>query len=203
MPFSKVQAIENAKRTAAIARIATPPSGADSSDVNEATELRQELEEALAMEIAQQKVAVRRESDGLVVSLREVGFFDSGSAHIKPESQYAFDRIAGILRDRNYRLRIEGHTDDVPIHTAQYASNWELSTARATEVVRLLIVRNGFSPERLSAGGFAEFHPVSTNRTPDGRAQNRRVDIVILGQVLANLSLRSSSAESTTAPQPE
>ena len=94
----------------------------------------------------------------------------------------AFDRIAMILRDKKYPLRIEGHTDDVPIHTSQFASNWELSAARATELVRTLIVRNGFPADRLSAGGFAEFHPVATNQTAEGRAQNRRVDVVILEQ---------------------
>jgi DNA-binding response OmpR family regulator/flagellar motor protein MotB len=183
MPFSQVQAIEGAARTASLGRITTSSSDGESSN-GAATELRQELEQALAMEIAQEKVALRREPDGLVISLREIGFFDSGSAHIKSDSEFAFDRIAEILRAKNYRLRIEGHTDDVPIHTAQYASNWELSTARATEIVRLLIVRNGFPPERLSAGGFAEFHPIAPNRLPAGRAQNRRVDVVILDQIL-------------------
>jgi chemotaxis protein MotB len=77
-------------------------------------------------------------------------------------------------------MRIEGHTDNIPIHTAQIASNWELSTARATELVRLLIQDHGFAPERLSAAGYAQYHPVASNLTAQGRAQNRRVDIVIL-----------------------
>jgi len=109
------------------------------------------------------------------------GNFDSGAAQMKATSEAAFDRIASMLRQRDYRLRIEGHTDNVPIHSAQFPSNWELSTARATEIVRLLIVRDGFSPDRLSAGGFAEYHPVASNRTAQGRATNRRVDIVVLG----------------------
>ena len=90
------------------------------------------------------------------------------------------DRIASILAVRTCALRIEGHTDDVPIHTAQMASNWELSTARATELVRLLILRYRFSPQRLSAAGFAQYHPIASNATAQGRAQNRRVDVVIL-----------------------
>lgn len=113
------------------------------------------------------------------------GNFESGSAQMKSASEAAFDRIAGMLRKRDYRLRIEGHTDNVPIHTTQFSSNWELSTSRATEVVRLLIVREGFDPDRLSAAGYAEYHPVATNLTPEGRGMNRRVDIVILGHVLA------------------
>lgn len=183
MPFSEVQAIEGAALTASLGRIAASTSDGNSSNA-ETTELWQELEQALGLEIAEEKVALRREPDGLVISLREIGFFESGSAHIKADSEFAFDRIAEILREKSYRLRIEGHTDNVPIHTALYASNWELSTARATEVVRLLIVRNGFAPGRLSAGGFAEFHPIATNGSLAGRAQNRRVDVVILDRDL-------------------
>jgi chemotaxis protein MotB len=101
---------------------------------------------------------------------------------MKSSSEAAFDRIATLLRQRSYRLRIEGHTDNIPIHTLQFSSNWELSTARATEIVRLLIVRNGFAPDLLSAAGYAEYHPIASNRTNEGRGMNRRVDIVILGQ---------------------
>ena len=109
------------------------------------------------------------------------GNFESGSAQMKSASQAAFDRMAGMLRERDYRLRIEGHTDNAPIHNSQFPSNWELSTSRATEIVRLLIIREGFGPARLSAAGYAEYYPVTTNLTTEGRAMNRRVDIVILG----------------------
>jgi flagellar motor protein MotB len=124
--------------------------------------------------------------DEVVDALGEIcnmitGNFESGSAQMKSTSQATFDRIAGMLRQRDYRLRIEGHSDNAPIHNSQFPSNWELSTSRATEIVRLLIVRDGFSPDRLSAAGFAEYHPVASNRTTQGRGMNRRVDIVILG----------------------
>jgi chemotaxis protein MotB len=132
---------------------------------------------------------MRIEPDGLVISLREVGFFESGSAQMKSESNAAFDRIASMLRKRDYRLRIEGHTDNTPIHSAQFPSNWELSTSRATEIVRLLIVRDGFAPDRLSAAGFADYHPVATNLTKEGRGINRRVDVVILDHSPAPASL--------------
>ncbi len=112
------------------------------------------------------------------------GNFESGSARIKAASQAAFDRIANLLRPRDYRLRIEGHTDNVPIHTSQFPSNWELSTSRSTEIVRLLIVRDGFAPARMSTAGYAEYHPVANNLTVEGRGMNRRVDIVILGHVV-------------------
>ena len=110
------------------------------------------------------------------------GNFESGSAQMKSASQLAFDRIAGMLLQRDCRVRIEGHTDNIPIHNAQFSSNWELSTARATEIVRLLIVRDGFSPARLSAAGYAEYHAIASNATAEGRGMNRRVDIVILGR---------------------
>jgi chemotaxis protein MotB len=77
-------------------------------------------------------------------------------------------------------LRVEGHTDNVPIHTAQFASNWELSTARSTAIARLLLERGPINPVNLSAAGYAEFHPVASNATEDGRTQNRRVDIILL-----------------------
>jgi len=183
MPFSSAQAIENTERSAALGRVASRPEGAlgASSENGDLTQLQSELEMVLAGEIERKEIAMRREPDGLVISLREVGFFESGSAQMKAASQAAFDRIASMLRQRDYHLRIEGHTDNTPIHSAQFPSNWELSTARATEVVRLLIVRDGFAPDRLSAAGYSEYHPVASNRNLEGRGMNRRVDIVILG----------------------
>ena len=182
MPFSTVQAIQNVERTAELGRIASAPTDslAGSSDETDLATLRSELQEALHGEIARHQVSLYRDSEGLVISLREFGFFDSGSATIKPQALPALDRIASILAIRTCRLSIEGHTDNVPIHTALMNSNWELSTARATELIRMLIVGHGFDPARLSAAGYAEYHPVASNLTAQGRAQNRRVDIVIL-----------------------
>lgn len=182
MPFSTVQAIENAKHDTDLSRIASPPTNdldAAAEETDLAT-LQNELQQALQHEIALREVSLHRETDGLVISLREFGFFDSGSTTLKPSALPALDRIASILAIRTCRLRIEGHTDNVPIHTAQVESNWELSTSRATELVRLLIQRYRFSPARLSAAGYAEYHPIASNFTSQGRAQNRRVDVVIL-----------------------
>jgi chemotaxis protein MotB len=182
MPFSTVQAIQNVKHNAELRRFASPPeeSLSASSEDNDIATLQTELREALRNEIALREVAMHRESEGLVISLRDFGFFDSGSATIKPESLSALDRIASLLTIRTYKLRIEGHTDNIPIHTAQMASNWELSTARASAIVRVLIVDHHFPPDRLSAAGYAQYHPIASNLTAQGRAQNRRVDIVVL-----------------------
>lgn len=204
MPFSTAQAIENSERTASLGRIASHPDGAPGTNVEngDLAQLQAELEKTLAAEIQRQEIALRREPDGLVISLREVGFFESGSALMKSASQAAFDRIAGMLRQRDCRLRIEGHTDNVPIHTAQFPSNWELSTSRATEIVRLLIVRDGFGPNRLSAAGYAEYHPVATNLTAEGRGTNRRVDIVILGHALPDATLVQTETQPQTPALP-
>lgn len=115
-----------------------------------------------------------------MVSLREIGFFDSGSDEIKASSAGAFARLADVLLQTKRDIRIEGHTDNVPIHNSRFSSNWALSTARATATVRLLIQTSGLRPELLGASGYAEYRPMARNDTPEGRAVNRRVDIVIL-----------------------
>lgn len=203
MPFSTVQAIQNAKRNSEIGRVSSQPLENLTAASQEAnlTTLQAELQQALRREIASHAVALHRESEGLVISLREFGFFDSGSATLRPSALPAVDRIASILAVRTCRLRIEGHTDNVPIHTNQMASNWELSTARATELIRLLIVRYRFSPDRLSAAGYAEYHPIASNDTPQGRAQNRRVDLVILSEhvVRSGVPLEVSTSKPSPA----
>src|SRR5207244_9917159 len=122
---------------------------------------------------------------------------------MKQASAPAFDRIAALLRKRKCRLRIEGHTDNIPIHNAKFSSNWELSTSRATEIVRLLIVRNGFDPNHLSAAGYSEYRPLASNSTREGRSMNRRVDIVILGESLPATpgNTEAPKAPITGAPQ--
>jgi len=158
------------------------------------TDLRRELERALAEQIAQGQVSIRSSAEGLVISLQEAGFFDSGSASIRSSSQSVFGRIAAMLLERGCQVRIEGHTDNVPIHNSQFNSNWELSTTRATEVVRLLITEYRFAPELLSAAGYAEYHPVAENDTPEGRAKNRRVDVVIVSEQQPQHSHESAAA---------
>lgn len=141
--------------------------------------LRKRVEDALAEEIASGEVGVRVTGEGLVISLREVGFFDSGSADIRPSSRPAFDRLAAVLQTANSDLRIEGHTDNVPIHNLRFRSNWDLSTARATATIRLLMTKYHFAPQRLAASGYAEYRPLASNATVEGRSTNRRVDIVV------------------------
>ena len=196
MQMGAVQAIENWQGYTNLTQIASQPDGPPGGNGEDGhlVQLQHELESTLAPEIARMEISIAREASGLVISLREAGFFESGSAQMKQASEAAFDRIATTLRKRKCRLRIEGHTDNIPIHNAKFASNWELSTSRATEIVRLLIVRDGFNAGHLSAAGYAEYHPAASNGTAEGRGQNRRVDILVLGEELASAAVVSGRA---------
>lgn len=123
---------------------------------------------------------LRTDARGLVLSLPEAGSFPTGRADLSRDAERVLLDLAHVLRDAPGAIRVEGHTDDVPMHTPGFGSNWELSTARATRVVQLLIERGGIVPSRLSAAGYAEFRPVHANDSPAARARNRRVDIVVL-----------------------
>ncbi len=182
IPFEKVQVVENVKKDADLKQIVNPMKGVLSSATESQSlqEAQEAIQKALDPEIKRREVAMSMRREGLVVSLREMGFFDSGSATIRPGSLDAISRLAGVLKQRPEYLRVEGHTDNIPIHTARFATNWELSTARATGLIQLLITNYGIPPSHLSAAGYGEFHPVASNDTPEGRAQNRRLDVVIL-----------------------
>ena len=142
--------------------------------------LRRNLTLALSSQIASHAISLEMGRDGLVISLREAGFFDSGSATPKPEALSTLHQIATELGAAPYDLRVEGHTDNIPIHNPEFDSNWELSSARATHIARLFLEMKAISPERISAAGYAEYHPVATNDTPEGRSENRRVDLVVM-----------------------
>jgi chemotaxis protein MotB len=140
--------------------------------------VRHDVELAAQGEIEQGVIAIHETPDGLVISLQEAGFFESGASGIRPSALPVLDRIAASLPQHS--IRVEGHTDDVPIHTPQFASNWELSSSRASSVARLLLLHPNIHADQLSVAGYAEFHPAASNETEEGRARNRRVDIVLL-----------------------
>ncbi|MGC1781847.1 MAG: flagellar motor protein MotB [Acidobacteriaceae bacterium] len=142
--------------------------------------MEQRMEHLLASQIARGTVSVRIGRDGLIISLREAGFFESASAIPIATSLPTLNAIGKAIAVTPYNVRIEGHTDNVPIHTKKFASNWELSTARATVLTRLFIENDHIPPNRLAASGYAEYHPVATNSTAQGRSRNRRVDIIVL-----------------------
>ena len=156
--------------------------------------LRLDLTHSLSGQLASHSISLEMGRDGLVISLREAGFFDSASAAPKPEAMPTLRFIAARLGATPYDLRIEGHTDNVPIHNAEFNSNWELSTARATGIARLFLDLKAIPADRISAAGYAEFHPVASNATAEGRAQNRRVDLVVLPRTQFNFAAPASSA---------
>lgn len=125
---------------------------------------------------------VRREGRALIISLTEAGFFAPGDANVRDaEALASVDALAAALAGESAPVRVEGHTDSLPISNARYPSNWELSAARASAVLSRLAAA-GVAPSRLSIAGYAGERPVAPNDTPQGRALNRRVDVVVLGE---------------------
>ncbi|HPC10584.1 MAG TPA: flagellar motor protein MotB [candidate division Zixibacteria bacterium] len=122
---------------------------------------------------------------GLVIHIVDRALFDEGAADLKPQAIDVLDLINDEVRAMPNHLRIEGHTDDRQIATLRFPSNWELSAARATEVVRFFVNQHDFPPDRISALGYGEFRPIRPNNSIENRAMNRRVDIVILTMELS------------------
>jgi chemotaxis protein MotB len=129
---------------------------------------------------AQAKVSVSISQRGLVVSLKEAGFFDSGSSTLKQSSYTLLNDVVSSLASYSNGVRVEGHTDNVPMSSHAFPSNWELSTARATNVLQYLTRQDDFDPGKISATGYGEYRPISDNSNDEGRRKNRRVDIVLL-----------------------
>jgi len=140
------------------------------------------LTHALEQEIKDGKIEVHLEPRGLVVSLRQATFFPSGEDTLNPATFDSIDKIASTIAKLPNSVRLEGHTDSIPIHTARFRSNWELSAARSIAMLESLSSRYQIPTARLAIGGYADSMPVDTNDTEQGRAHNRRVDVVILNQ---------------------
>lgn len=147
--------------------------------------VRRVIEEGLADELGSARLELIEDRRGLVLAIPEAGAFDNGRADLSSVAQQLMLRIAHVLADLPNAVRVEGHTDDTPIRTARFESNWDLSTARATRVVAFFIERGQIGADRLSAAGYSEFRPRGPNDSPAGRARNRRVDIVVLNGATA------------------
>jgi chemotaxis protein MotB len=157
------------------------------------------LSKALEDEIKLGKIEVKLEARGLVVSLKTNTFFPSGEDTIDPATYGIVDKIGTVVLGTKNPVRLEGHTDSHPIHTDRFPSNWVLSSSRAIAMLNLLIKRCNVPQDRLAVAGYADTIPVDTNDTAEGRRHNRRVDIVILSQVLER---GSAAAEPTKAQKP-
>jgi len=185
----------------------------------ESLKLREELEKERQAAVQTQKsmtdemraaldskdVTISELQGKLTVNIVDRVLFDSGEATLKPEGEAILQKVAKVLSQHTNRLvHVAGHTDNVPMRISaksRYASNWELSTARATSAVRFLAETAGMDPMRLGAIGYGEFHPVASNDTPEGRARNRRIEIVVLPAELLPLPKETPSL-TNAAPTP-
>jgi chemotaxis protein MotB len=159
--------------------------------------LRAHLTEALHDEVVAGRLQLVDDRRGLVVEVPEAAAFAPGQAGLTPAARETMRRIGAVVAELPNAIRVEGHTDDAPIRTPRFASNWDLSTARATDVVSLFLGEAAIAASRLSAAGYGEHRPRASNATPEGRTRNRRVDIVIL-----NLATEASEEpETVEAPR--
>lgn len=149
----------------------------------EREKIAEELQQVLRRDVATGLASVTMEERGVTVHLLEELLFASGSAELKKSSLATLDTLARVLKARTNEVRVEGHTDNVPINTVLFPSNWHLSVARAVNAGYYLIHRHGIDPERVSVVGYAEYRPLLPNTTPGNRSRNRRVDIVIVTEV--------------------
>ena len=166
-------------------------------------EIMRELNNYIEDNNLSDRVDVENKRKGLVISLTGEILYQQGRADIRDQGREVLAMISDILRDVPNDIMIEGHTDDVPIRTDEFPSNWELSTARAVNVIKFLIEERNFEPARLSAAGYSEYRPVADNDTAEGRAENRRVEVVVLNsQYTVNNGSETLEPNNTTAPSP-
>jgi len=125
-------------------------------------------------------IVITRDARGVVLTFGDSALFESGSADIKETARPLLAAVAALIRKSQRAIVIEGHTDNIPIRSARYSSNLELSTARAARTFQQLMNEETLNPERISTAGYGEYHPVASNATPEGRAMNRRIDIIFV-----------------------
>jgi chemotaxis protein MotB len=157
-----------------------PPEPPRSTHPPDLTKSLATLQDGLDFELKSGKVELKLEGRGLVISMREAAFFASGDDSVAPGSFPIMVKIAAVIRDLPQPLRFEGHTDSIPVHNPRFRSNWELSAARAIAMMELLRQSFQIPADRMAVVGYAENAPADTNSTEEGRAHNRRVDLVVL-----------------------
>ena len=152
--------------------------------LEKATQTYQDLQKKLEREIKDGQIQLTEMKNRLTMTLVDKILFASGSADVSKEGKKVLDKVITILKDiKDKRIQVEGHTDNVRIYSAiktKYPTNWELSTARATQVTRYLQEEGGIDPKLLSATGYSEYQPVASNDTDEDKAKNRRIEIVLL-----------------------
>ena len=166
-------------------------------------QVMQELDNYIQNNNLSDRVDVENKRKGLVISLTGEILYDIGTADIKDQGQEVLAMISDILKGTPNDIMIEGHTDDLPIRTDEFPSNWELSTARAVNVIKFLIEERNFDPARLSAAGYSEYRPVADNDDAEGRAENRRVEVVVLNSQYTVNNGSENAVEGNAAVQPQ
>ncbi len=173
---------------------------AKEAEIKRLTQTQEELSKSLQDEISKGNITIQQVRDRLTINMVDRVLFDSGQAQVKPAGVKVLKQVSDVLKTvTDKQIRIEGHTDNVPISVklqGRFKTNWELSTARATTVVRFLIDQGSVDPQYLSAVGYADTHPLASNDTEEGRSSNRRIEIVlypkdlkdIAGQVETNMA---------------
>ncbi|MGE0139079.1 MAG: flagellar motor protein MotB [Ilumatobacteraceae bacterium] len=159
-------------------------------EVEHLGDVQEDIQAAADAQGVGDKIAFRFEGRGLVLTILDDSvLFESGQATLQPAGIAILDLVLPALRDLSNDIAIEGHTDSRPISTTRYPSNWELSTARATSVLRYLLLQ-GFDPNRISAAGYADTRPIADNATPEGQAANRRVELVVVSDIPLDPALK-------------
>ena len=195
-PGGKVQPIPGVVRPKK--KSAGPKNGETSQAQSQDKALAERLQDLVAQQAGlSASVELRQEARGVVLQLKDTLLFDSGSSALRPAARRELKALAQELSRLKQPLRIEGHTDNVPVRGSGYTSNWDLSAARATSVLRFLLEATSLPPAGVSVAGYGEFRPIASNTTAAGRAKNRRVDIVIL-----NDQARASEPESVPSRAP-
>ncbi len=181
--FERLQA-ENATLAARLEAEVSKVSTEKEQEIERLNQTYDKLIDELKGEIEQQEIQITQLADRLEVRLADKILFPSGETDLTPDGLKILERVGNIIKNVDDKIiRVEGHTDNVPIHPRlqkQFASNWELSTARATNVVHFFQEKTGIPPERLEAIGLAEYHPVASNKSKTGRSKNRRIEIILV-----------------------
>jgi chemotaxis protein MotB len=163
----------------------TGSNASDSSSTGPSNEeiirqLREQLNIISGTDGSDKNFSIINDERGVVIRIMDQAFYDLGKADLKEKAVKTLDKIAPVLKTLKNEIRIEGHTDNVPINTEEFRSNWELSVRRATEVVKYLIEKGDLSPQRISAAGYGEYRPVAANDSDSNRALNRRIEIIVV-----------------------
>jgi chemotaxis protein MotB len=185
----ELQKLNEARQARPVSAIATLKPNSTRAQISQRQQSPEALSAQLKKRFKMQGVEILEQPRGVVISLKDSILFGPGSAELSPAARKTLSQLSAQLRQalggQPRSIRVEGHTDNTPITTSRYPSNWELSTARATHIIRFLIGGKQFQADKLSAAGYGEYRPIARNSSIEGKQKNRRVDIVVLNENMA------------------